>query len=100
MTLTRYVAMPDSGYFLDVSPGQMCSLPDRYECECAAGTDPAMGEAGTWTQPGGHSWLGRGQTLAQQVCVTSQAVACLCLSGLPWAPVASIILCGGESVLS
>ena len=64
----RTVAMPDSGYFLDVMPGAMCSLPNTYECECAAG--PAAPAAAPsqdgWNRADGHAWLGTGQTLAQQ----------------------------------
>ena len=52
----RFVAMPDSGYFMDVMPGAMCAKPETYECKCAQG---GGAEAG-------HSWLGPGQTLAQQ----------------------------------
>lgn len=67
----RFVAMPDSGYFLDVAPGQLCALPDRYECLCAAGaaSNGAGGSGWTpgWMRSDGHSWLGTGQTLAQQV---------------------------------
>jgi hypothetical protein len=35
-------------------PGAMCRSPDTYECKCANASG------------GGHSWLGPGQTLAQQ----------------------------------
>ena len=58
----RFVAMPDSGYFLDVMPGAMCQLPDRYECRCA---QPPAADGGV-AAAAGHGWLGPGQTLAQQ----------------------------------
>eukprot|EP00656_Telonema_subtile_P015437 TRINITY_DN18089_c0_g1_i1.p1 TRINITY_DN18089_c0_g1~~TRINITY_DN18089_c0_g1_i1.p1 ORF type:complete len:334 (-),score=53.36 TRINITY_DN18089_c0_g1_i1:166-1167(-) len=61
----RFVAMPDSGYFLDSMPGQMCTLPDTYECKCAAGAADSSVASG-WSRSDGHSWLGPGQTLAQQ----------------------------------
>ena len=75
------VAMPDSGYFQDVMPLKMCDGPDRYECRCAAASGPTSGAPppeGSWMREDGHSWLGAGQTLAQQ----AQAMAVFS-QGLP-----------------
>ena len=44
----------------------MCSGPSAYECGCAAGSAPHQGADDGWTTSDSHSWLGRGQTLAQQ----------------------------------
>jgi len=64
----RYVTMPDSGFFSDVMPHRMCSLPDTYECKCAAGGGASNGSAATgFLRPDGHAWLGPGQSLAQQM---------------------------------
>ena len=60
----KYLAMPDSGYFLDVQPGAMCQKPESYECKCAAAGGATTPDG--WNRGDGHSWLGRGQTLAQQ----------------------------------
>lgn len=60
-----YVAMPDSGYFLDVEPGALCEKPGTYECLCAAGGATNRTPDG-FNGADGHSWLGRGATLAQQ----------------------------------
>lgn len=63
-----FVAMPDSGYFMDVQPLKMCSNPGTYECECAAGANSSAGGATDgWHKADWHSWLGTGQTLAQQM---------------------------------
>ncbi|KAH8098265.1 pectin acetylesterase [Aureococcus anophagefferens] len=61
----RYLAMPDSGFFLDVQPGAMCQSPDSYECKCAAGSAASAPDG--FNAGDGHAWLGRGQTLAQQM---------------------------------
>ena len=69
-------------------PGAMCSGPSAYECGCAAGSAPHQGADDgckivmlsrfaarlanpksiiiSGTTSDSHSWLGRGQTLAQQ----------------------------------
>jgi hypothetical protein len=63
------VAMPDSGYFLDVMPRALCDKPGTYECLCAAGPtapDATLSDDG-WNRKDGHAWLGPGQTLAQQM---------------------------------
>lgn len=64
----NFVTMPDSGFFSDVMPHRMCSLPDTYECKCAAWASPSNGSAAVaFLKPDGHAWLGPGQTLAQQM---------------------------------
>ena len=61
----KFLSMPDSGFFLDVQPGAMCQHPETYECLCAAGADSRRPDG--FNVEDGHAWLGRGQTLAQQM---------------------------------
>eukprot|EP00658_Telonema_sp_P-2_P032362 TRINITY_DN23986_c0_g1_i1.p1 TRINITY_DN23986_c0_g1~~TRINITY_DN23986_c0_g1_i1.p1 ORF type:complete len:463 (+),score=96.44 TRINITY_DN23986_c0_g1_i1:96-1484(+) len=63
----NFVAMPDSGFFVDVMPGQMCSSPESYECKSAAGAGVPNPGSNGWSRGDGHSWLGTGQTMAQQM---------------------------------
>ena len=62
----RSAVRPD---FLDVQPLKMCSSPETYECGCAAGANSSTpgGTADGWHKADWHSWLGTGQTLAQQM---------------------------------
>ena len=42
--LRSYWAVPDSGWFQDVMPNQLCHDPLHYECQCAAGAAARQGK--------------------------------------------------------